>query len=80
MKLSKNVEIPESKNSSTKKNNIFNPQVKPLEDRQVMDVGIELLRERNHSLLWREYCSFIDLSLEKFMQIQKQLLLQQITK
>lgn len=80
MKLSKNAEIPESENSSTKKNNIFNPQVKPLEDRQVMDVGIELLRERNHSLLWREYCSFIDLSLEKFMQIQKQLLLQQIAK
>ena len=39
---------------------------------------IELLREGRKEELWQMCCSFIDLSLEQFMAIQKRLLLEQI--
>jgi hypothetical protein len=39
---------------------------------------IELLREGRKEELWQMCCGFIDLSLEQFMAIQKQLLLEQI--
>ena len=39
---------------------------------------IELFRQGRHEELWQLCCGFIDLSLEQFMAIQKQLLLEQI--
>ena len=41
------------------------PPPKSLEGRRVMDAGIELLRKRKHDEFWKEYCSFIDLSLQE---------------
>ena len=38
----------------------------------------ELLRQRKDKELWEMCCGFIDLSLAQFMDIQKQLLLEQI--
>ncbi len=39
---------------------------------------VELFRQRQHEELWRRCCGFIDLSLEDFMRIQRQLLLEQL--
>jgi hypothetical protein len=38
----------------------------------------ELLQQSSHEELWQMCCGFLDLSLEQFMAIQKQLLLEQI--
>ena len=38
----------------------------------------ELLQQQRHEELWQMCCGFIDLSLEQFMTIQKQLLMEQI--
>jgi len=38
----------------------------------------ELLRQGRHEELWQMCCSFVDLSLEQFMAIQRRLLLEQI--
>ncbi len=38
----------------------------------------ELFRQGRHEELWQRCCGFIDLSLEEFMRIQKQLLLEQL--
>ena len=38
----------------------------------------ELLQQSKHEELWHMCCGFLDLSIEKFMTIQKQLLLEQI--
>jgi hypothetical protein len=43
-----------------------------------MTSAIELLRQRRTQELWQKYCGFIDLSLEEFMEIQKNLLMEQI--
>ena len=43
-----------------------------------MSKPIELFRQGRHEELWQMCCGFIDLSLEQFMAIQKQLLLEQI--
>jgi len=43
-----------------------------------MTTAIELLRQGRTEELWQKYCSFIDLSLEEFMEIQKRLLMEQI--
>jgi hypothetical protein len=39
---------------------------------------VELFREGKHEELWQRCCGFIDLSLEEFMRIQRQLLLEQL--
>jgi hypothetical protein len=39
----------------------------------------DYLKQRKHRELWRMCCGFIDLSLEEFMDIQKRLLLEQIS-
>ncbi len=38
----------------------------------------QLFREGRHDELWRKCCGFIDLSLDEFMRVQRQLLLEQI--
>ena len=38
----------------------------------------ELFREGRHEELWRRCCGFIDLSIDEFMAIQRQLLLEQL--
>ncbi len=43
-----------------------------------MDSAIDMLRAGDHKQFWREYCGFIDLSLEEVMRVQKELLLEQI--
>ncbi|MCJ7743889.1 MAG: GH3 auxin-responsive promoter family protein, partial [Dehalococcoidales bacterium] len=43
-----------------------------------MSTLIELFRQGKHEELWRRCCGFIDLSLEDFMRIQRQLLLEQL--
>jgi hypothetical protein len=43
-----------------------------------MPKAVELLRQGRHEELWQMCCGFIDLSLEQFMDIQKQLLMEQI--
>jgi hypothetical protein len=39
---------------------------------------VELFRQGKHEELWQRCCGFIDLSLEDFMRIQRQLLLEQL--
>ena len=43
-----------------------------------MDVGIELLKQGKTRELWDRCCGFIDLSINDFMKIQSELLLEQI--
>ncbi|MFA5316692.1 MAG: GH3 auxin-responsive promoter family protein, partial [Dehalococcoidales bacterium] len=43
-----------------------------------MPAALELLREGRNADLWEKYCGFVDLSIEQFMTIQRQLLLEQI--
>ena len=43
-----------------------------------MTTAIELLRQGRRDEIWRKYCGFIDLSLEEFMEIQEELLMEQI--
>ena len=43
-----------------------------------MTTTLELLREGRREEIWQKYCSFIDLSLDEFMEIQKRLLVEQI--
>lgn len=43
-----------------------------------MSTLIELFRQGKHEELWQRCCGFIDLSLEDFMRIQRQLLLEQL--
>ena len=38
----------------------------------------ELLRQGRRDEIWQRYCSFLDLSLEEFMEIQRRLLMEQI--
>jgi hypothetical protein len=38
----------------------------------------EKLRNRSKQAIWDEYCGFLDLSMDEYMQIQKRLLLEQI--
>ena len=38
----------------------------------------EKLRNYSAEEIWQEYCSFLDLSLEEYMTIQKRLLMEQI--
>lgn len=40
--------------------------------------GKDLLREHRYKELWRKYCGFLDLSLPRFMNIQRHLLLEQL--
>jgi len=40
----------------------------------------EFFRDNNSDTVWTRYCGFLDLSLEKFCEIQQRLLLDQITK
>jgi hypothetical protein len=51
---------------------------KPLVNRRIMDSGVQLLRKRQYKELWKQTCSFIDLSLPEVMNIQKNLLLEQL--
>jgi hypothetical protein len=44
-----------------------------------MTTAAELLRQGRPEELWQLCCGFIDLSIEQFMDIQKRLLLEQIT-
>jgi hypothetical protein len=39
---------------------------------------VELLRQGRRDEIWKKYCGFIDLSLEEFMDIQKELLMEQL--
>jgi hypothetical protein len=39
---------------------------------------VELLRQGRRDEIWKKYCGFIDLSLEEFMEIQKELLMEQL--
>ncbi|MFC1846383.1 GH3 auxin-responsive promoter family protein, partial [Chloroflexota bacterium] len=43
-----------------------------------MSITRELLRQGRHGELWQICCGFLDLTLDQFMSIQKQLLLEQI--
>lgn len=43
-----------------------------------MATAIELLRQDRREEIWQAYCGFIDLSIEEFMTIQKELLLEQL--
>lgn len=43
-----------------------------------MSIAAELLREGKTEELWQRCCSFIDLSIDEFMAIQKRLLLEQL--
>jgi hypothetical protein len=38
----------------------------------------ELFLERDYKAIWQKYCGFLDLSLEEFMEVQKDLLLEEI--
>lgn len=38
----------------------------------------ELLREGKTKEIWQKYCGFIDLSIDEFMKIQEQLLMEQV--
>ena len=38
------------------------------------------LKERKDWELWKEYCGFLDLTIEEFMAIQNRLMLEQISK
>jgi hypothetical protein len=39
----------------------------------------ELLRQGRRDEVWQEYCGFLDLSLEEFMEVQRRLLMEQIS-
>ena len=39
---------------------------------------VELIRQGRYDEVWRQYCGFLDLSLEEFMKIQERLLLEQL--
>ncbi|UCC77891.1 MAG: GH3 auxin-responsive promoter family protein [Anaerolineales bacterium] len=43
-----------------------------------MTSAVDLLRQGRVEDLWRNYCGFVDLSLDEFMYIQKRLLLEQL--
>ena len=43
-----------------------------------MTTTVELLRQGRRDEIWKKYCGFIDLSLEEFMEIQKELLMEQL--
>ena len=43
-----------------------------------MPTAAELLKEGRYEELWRRCCGFIDLDIEQFMTIQRQLLMEQI--
>ena len=43
-----------------------------------MPTALELLREDRTAELWQKYCGFIDLNIEQFMSIQRQLLMEQV--
>ncbi len=43
-----------------------------------MTTTVELLRQGRRDEIWKKHCGFIDLSLEEFMNIQKELLMEQI--
>ena len=38
----------------------------------------ELFKTGDHKRIWQKYCGFLDLSLQEFMEIQEQLLMEQI--
>jgi hypothetical protein len=44
-----------------------------------MKTTLQLLREGRRDEIWQKYCGFIDLSLDEFMDIQRRLLMEQIT-
>ena len=37
------------------------------------------LKNKDYDKIWQEYCSFLDLSLDQYMEIQKRLLMEQIS-
>jgi hypothetical protein len=43
-----------------------------------MATAAEMLTEGMHEEVWRKYCGFLDLSIEKYMEIQERLLMEQI--
>ena len=43
-----------------------------------MTTTVELLRQGRRDEIWKKYCGFIDLSLQEFMAIQKELLMEQL--
>ena len=43
-----------------------------------MGTAVELLRRGKTKDIWRQYCGFIDLSIEEFMETQRHLLLEQL--
>ena len=43
-----------------------------------MLTAVELLRQGRTQEIWRKYCSFIDLTMKEFMDIQRRLLMEQI--
>lgn len=38
----------------------------------------EMLKERKYQEIWDQYCSFLDLSIEDYMKIQRRLMEEQI--
>ncbi len=43
-----------------------------------MTSTVELVREGRYDEVWRQYCGFLDLSLDGFMKVQRRLLLEQL--